>query len=129
MKGIVGLDHVQVAAPLGCEEAARQFYGVLLGLDELVKPPALAPRGGVWFRAGALELHVGVVADGFLPAVKAHPAFRVSSVAALEALVRRLEQDGVEVVHPDPGEIPGAKRVFVRDPWGNRLELVARAAP
>src|SRR3954453_3944182 len=74
---ITGLDHVQVAAPPGCEAEARGFYGALLGLSELDKPPALAGRGGAWFGCGAQQLHVGVAGD-FVPATKAHPALGVS---------------------------------------------------
>lgn len=121
---IVGLDHVQVAAPAGCETDARAFYGRLLGLEELEKPALLAPRGGVWFRAGAHELHVGV-ASPFVAAVKAHPAFRLSSVTELEALAARLEGHGVVVEWPDPGETPGLTRFHAGDPWGNRVEFVA----
>ena len=121
---IVGLDHVQVAAPLGCEDEARLFYGTLLGLEEIDKPPVLAARGGVWFRAGTHELHVGVT-DAFTPAPKAHPALRVASVAELKALADGLTVQGVEVTWADPAEIPGATRFYVHDPWGNRLELIA----
>jgi catechol 2,3-dioxygenase-like lactoylglutathione lyase family enzyme len=120
---IVALDHVQVAAPAGCEEAARSFYGALLGLEEIAKPPGLAVRGGVWFRVGAQELHVGV-AERFVAATKAHPALRVSTAAELERLADRLEAVGVAVRWADPAEIPGTMRFFVDDPWGNRLELV-----
>ncbi len=121
---VVGLDHVQVAAPAGCEEDARRFYGDLLGLEELEKPPPLSVRGGVWFRVGAHELHVGV-ADRFAPATKAHPALRVASHTELERLAARLEEHGVEVRWADPAEIPGVPRFFVDDPWGNRIELLA----
>jgi catechol 2,3-dioxygenase-like lactoylglutathione lyase family enzyme len=121
---IVGLDHVQVAAPVGCEEDARTFYGGILGLEEIGKPPGLAARGGVWFRVGSQELHVGAT-DAFVPAAKAHPALRVSSAAELERLAARLERQGVTVRRPDPGEIPGTTRLHVVDPWGNRLELLA----
>ena len=82
---IVGLDHVQVAAPAGCEEDAR-----------------------------------------FGPATKAHPAVRVSSAASLELLAARLEPHGHVVSRPSQEEIPGTSRFHVHDPWGNRLELVAR---
>jgi catechol 2,3-dioxygenase-like lactoylglutathione lyase family enzyme len=121
---IVGLDHVQVAAPADCEDEARAFYGGLLELEEIEKPPALAQRGGVWFRVGEHWLHVGV-AEEFAAATKAHPAFRVSSVDALDRLAERLGAAGVAVTRPDSGEIPGTTRIFVADPWGNRIELVS----
>jgi catechol 2,3-dioxygenase-like lactoylglutathione lyase family enzyme len=122
--GVVGLHHVQVAAPPGCEDAARSFYGGLLGLRELEKPPLLAIRGGCWFGAGAGELHVGVE-DPFRPASKAHPALLVGSTEALEGLAKSLAASGVEVRWADDAEIPGQRRFHVSDPWGNRLELVA----
>jgi catechol 2,3-dioxygenase-like lactoylglutathione lyase family enzyme len=121
---IIGLDHVQVAAPAGCEDEARRFYGGLLGLEEVPKPPLLATRGGVWFRTGEQELHVGV-AEEFVPSRKAHPALRVESWTELERLADRLAEHGVEVDWADPAEIPGLLRFFVVDPWGNRVELVA----
>ena len=114
---ILGIDHVQVAAPPGCEKAARAFYGGLLELDELPKPELLEARGGCWFRAGAQELHVGVE-DPFAPARKAHPSLLVSDLAALG---KRLRGAGFEVVPDD--EIPGVERAYIDDPFGNRLEL------
>lgn len=121
---IAALDHVQVAAPAGCEDDARRFYGSLLGLDEIAKPPLLAVRGGVWFRVGAQELHVGV-AEPFAPATRAHPALRVTSVGELERLAARLESNGTEISWPDAEELPGSLRCYVSDPWGNRIELLA----
>jgi catechol 2,3-dioxygenase-like lactoylglutathione lyase family enzyme len=115
---IRGLDHVQVAAPPGCEEAARAFYGGLLGLDELQKPEPLAACGGVWFACGAQQLHIGVE-EPFVPARKAHPALAVGSDAELDALAERLG----EVEWDD--SLPGVRRFYVPDPWGNRLELLA----
>jgi catechol 2,3-dioxygenase-like lactoylglutathione lyase family enzyme len=120
---ILGFDHVQIAAPAGSEEEARRFFGELLGLTELPKPEALAARGGVWFQIGAQELHVGVEA-GFQPARKAHPAFAADDV---DALAERLENAGVEVRWDD--ELPGVRRFYADDPWGNRLELLQRARP
>ncbi len=124
MTAIAGLHHVQVAAPAGCEDAARRFYGELLGLAEIEKPLILALRGGCWFRAGTGELHVGVE-ESFAPAAKAHPALSVDSVDALEGLATTLAAEGVEVRWADDAEIPTQRRFHVRDPWGNRLELVA----
>ena len=124
MTGVTALHHVQVAAPPGCEHAARAFYGELLQLRELEKPPLLAVRGGCWFSLGDGELHVGVE-DPFRPAVKAHPALRVGSVADLEELAAALALQGKAVTWADDAEIPGQRRFHVNDPWGNRLELVA----
>jgi catechol 2,3-dioxygenase-like lactoylglutathione lyase family enzyme len=122
VSGVVGIDHVQVAAPVGCEAEARAFYGVLLGLPELPKPAELAGRGGCWFACGAQQLHVGV-SDPFTPATKAHPALRLRDAMALSALLERLAAAG----HPARGDVdlPGIERAFVDDPFGNRLELVA----
>jgi len=115
---IVGIDHVQLAMPPGREEDARAFYGKLLGIAEKKKPEELAKRGGVWFENDAVKIHLGVEAD-FRPARKAHPALLVQG---LEALVLRLREAGTDVVHDV--SIPGTKRAYVSDPFGNRIELV-----
>lgn len=125
---ITGLDHVQVAAPPGCEEEARRFYGGVLGLEEIEKPEALRARGGVWFRLGPNELHVGV-ADPFAPARKAHPGIAVSDTAALVALAARLADAGADPEWADPDELPDRARLHVHDPFGNRLELLAPLLP
>ena len=113
-----GIDHVQLAAPAGCEDAARSFFGALLGLAEIEKPEPLRSRGGVWFRIGAQQLHVGVEPD-FVPASKAHPAF---SVAGYDELQNRLLAVHVQLTNDN--SIPGLRRCFIADPWGNRIELV-----
>ena len=120
----LSLDHVQVAAPPDCETQARAFYGELLGLPELPKPDALADRGGAWFAlAGGAALHVGVVASGFTPATKAHPALRVGDEAALRGLADRITRAGAVVDWSEP--LPGVTaRLFTTDPWGNRIELL-----
>lgn len=125
MSACIGLDHVQLAAPAGCEPEARRFFGELLGLVELPKPPALAARGGLWFALGPQQLHVGVERE-FRPARKAHPAIRVRDRAALEGLEARLAAAGV-VITRDDAEVAGVVRFFAPDPFGNRLEFVAGA--
>jgi catechol 2,3-dioxygenase-like lactoylglutathione lyase family enzyme len=124
--GIVAVDHVQVAAPAGCEDDARRFYGDLLGLEEIEKPAELAARGGCWFRVGAQALHVGV-ADRFVPATKAHPGLLVGSTEALHEIAARLEAAGVAVAWADDDEIPGLTRFHATDPWGNRIELLTES--
>jgi catechol 2,3-dioxygenase-like lactoylglutathione lyase family enzyme len=118
---LVGLDHVQVAAPAGSEASARRFYGELLGMSELPKPATLQVRGGVWFACGAQQLHVGI-AEPFAPAAKAHPALAVRA-GDLDRLAERLAEAGCAVQWDDA--IPGTRRFYTADPWGNRLELVA----
>jgi catechol 2,3-dioxygenase-like lactoylglutathione lyase family enzyme len=118
---VVGLDHVQLAAPPGCEAEARRFFGALLGLTEMEKPEPLRPRGGVWFELGAQQLHVGV-AEPFTPARKAHPALIVAS-GGIEVLADRLAAGGAVVLWDE--SLPGARRFFTEDPWGNRIELLA----
>lgn len=118
---IEAIDHVQLAMPPAAENQAREFYGGLLGLTEVPKPPALAARGGIWFESGPVKVHLGVE-DGFRPARKAHPALRVRG---LRELVGRLEAAGVAVVDDDL--LPGYDRVYVADPFGNRLELLEPA--
>ena len=115
---ITGLDHVQIAMPAGREDAARAFYGGLLGMTELRKPPVLAARGGCWFGSGSAVLHLGVEA-AFAPARKAHPALLVDD---LDALAAALTSAGCECVRAD-GEIPGVRRFHTSDPFGNRIEF------
>jgi catechol 2,3-dioxygenase-like lactoylglutathione lyase family enzyme len=112
------IDHVQLVMPPGGEEAARRFFGDLLGMTEIVKPPELARRGGCWFASGAVQIHLGVETD-FRPAKKAHPALRCRDYASKLAHLRR---NGVEVVHAEDN--PGVRRCHISDPFGNRIELI-----
>jgi catechol 2,3-dioxygenase-like lactoylglutathione lyase family enzyme len=115
---LLGVDHVQLAAPAGCEAEARRFFGEALGREEIEKPEPLRARGGVWFRCGAQQVHIGVEEE-FSPARKAHPAFQV---AEYDALRDRLRAAGIDAT-PDES-VPGLRRCFVSDPWGNRIELL-----
>jgi catechol 2,3-dioxygenase-like lactoylglutathione lyase family enzyme len=115
---IVAIDHIQLAMPAGREPEARDFYSKLLGLPEIPKPPALAKRGGAWFESDRVKIHLGVDSD-FRAAKKAHPGLLVE---ALPELVVRLRQSGHEVTEDEPLE--GYHRVYVNDPFGNRLELM-----
>ena len=113
------LHHVHIAIPPGSEDRARAFYGDILGCDEITKPDTLADRGGAWFRYGAVELHLGIEEE-HTPARKAHPGILVSDLDELEA---RLRAGGytVETDHL----LPGYRRFYVHDPFGNRLEFLA----
>jgi catechol 2,3-dioxygenase-like lactoylglutathione lyase family enzyme len=112
------LHHAQLAMPAGGEDDARGFYVDTLGMVEVDKPPQLATRAGAWFRAGGVELHLGVE-PGFQPARKAHPALLTDD---LDDVVRRLAAAG-QPTTPDES-LPGFRRVYAHDPFGNRLELL-----
>lgn len=115
---IAALDHVQLAAPEGSEDVLRTYYTDVLGMTEIPKPPVLAARGGCWFAAGPVQLHLGIEAD-FRPARKAHPGVRVTGI---EAYAARLTERGAEVVWDD--NLPGHLRFYSQDPVGNRLEFL-----
>lgn len=117
------LDHVQLAMPAGREADARAFYQGALGIAEVKKPANLAKRGGCWFERGALKIHLGVEAD-FRPARKAHPALIVEDLASLSAA---LAKAGYPVRSDEPLE--GYTRLYVDDPFGNRIELMEPDAP
>lgn len=112
------IDHVQLAMPGGREDDAVRFYEGVLGITQVPKPPHLAVRGGCWFERGDLKIHLGVD-SGFRPARKAHPALLVDDLASL---IADLAAAGVEVTDDQP--LDGYDRVYVDDPFGNRLELL-----
>jgi catechol 2,3-dioxygenase-like lactoylglutathione lyase family enzyme len=113
---IVAIDHVQLAMPPGQEALARKFYGTVLGLPEVPKPPDRARRGGAWFENEHVKIHLGVEAD-FRPARKAHPGLVVSDLAAV---LERVRGAGGSVEASDDGD----DHAYVSDPFGNRLELI-----
>lgn len=119
---VVAIHHVQLAMPAGGEERARAFYCDVLGLPERPKPTALAARGGCWFESAAVRIHLGVDAE-FRPATKAHPALVVD---ALEPILDACRRHGFVVQEDAP--LDGHARAYVRDPFGNRIELVATTA-
>jgi len=115
---LAAVDHVQLAAPAGSEDALRAYYVDTLGMVEIPKPVVLAARGGCWFGAGAVQLHLGVE-DDFRPAKKAHPGLRVTDIDAYAA---RLKSRGASVTWDE--DLPGHRRFYSEDPVGNRLEFL-----
>ena len=112
------IDHVQLAAPKGSESTARTFYGEILGFAEVEKPELLKKRGGVWFAFGSFQIHIGIE-EPFAPAKKAHPAFQIKN---LDALKTHLSNSDVSFVVDT--DLPGADRIYVHDPFGNRIEIL-----
>lgn len=118
---LAAIDHVQLGAPPGSEDAMRAYYAGALGMTEIPKPAPLAARGGCWFQDGGVQLHIGVE-PGHRPSAKAHPGLRVDDIDACAA---RLASHGAEVVW-DTG-LPGHRRFHSKDPAGNRLEFLQPA--
>ena len=116
---VLAIDHVQLAMPAGEEARARPFWVERLGFAEVEKPAALAGNGGCWFERGALQVHVGIDPD-FRPARKAHVAFVVRDLTAARAAL----EPGTTT---DGAPLPGFTRFFAEDPFGNRLEFLARS--
>lgn len=119
---LTALHHVQLAMPEGREAEARRFYTDLLGLAEIAKPPVLAKRGGAWFESGAVRLHLGVEGD-FRPARKAHPALVTTD---LDTLAQTLQAADAPVKWDN--DLPGFRRFYTADPFGNRIEILEPAA-
>jgi catechol 2,3-dioxygenase-like lactoylglutathione lyase family enzyme len=117
---IHAIDHVQIAIPVGGEERARPFYRDLLGLTEVPKPADMAGRGGAWFVAGSVNVHLGVEKE-FRANDKAHVAFLVADPIGLAETARKA---GFTV--KDDDTLPGCVRAFLYDPFGNRIEVLAK---
>ena len=119
---VVAIDHVQLAMPAGGEASAETFYAGLLGLRRVPKPVHLERRGGCWFENDRVKIHLGVDSE-FRPARKAHPALVVKG---LDELTERLGEAGA-TVRFEP--LDGYRRIYVDDPFGNRIELIEPLGP
>src|SRR5689334_15663718 len=111
------LSHVNISMPKGSEDIARSFYSGQLGLREIPKPEPLRVRGGVWFDAGGFDIHVSVEEKPLGPDVQRHFGLECPDVEALRA---KFKAAGVETENGRPAPW---KRFFVRDPFGNRIEI------
>ncbi len=122
---ITRIDHVQITVPREVEAEALRFYGEVLGLERIPKPPEAAKRGGGWFRRGGIQVHVSVEnVDGAQCESRRHVCYAVADLAEARAL---LEGAGVAILE-DPRPEPGLSRFYVFDPGGNRIEIAAFAA-
>ena len=114
------IHHVNVTVPKSLEDAARHFYGVVMGLEEVPKPESSRGRGGAWYQLGPIQLHLSIEEPLHQDSLsKRHVCYTVSNLAEAE---ERFRNAGVEIV-PDDLPTPGWSRFYVRDPGGNRLEI------
>lgn len=112
------IDHIQLAAPKDSEDEAKRFFKDILGFNEIEKPEELKKRGGVWFGFGSVQIHIGIE-EPFSPTKKAHPAFEVENI---EGLKRHLRVNEIQIT--EDRNLPGANRLYVDDPFGNRIEIL-----
>ncbi len=114
---VVPLDHVQLAMPAGREPEARAFYEEVLGIPEIPKPASLNERGGCWFVQG--DLKITWASTRFPPGAQGASGFdRRRSEPAQGRAPQRWSP-----VPPDD-ELAGYHRIYVDDPFGNRIELM-----
>jgi len=114
------LHHVNVTVPRPLEEAAKHFYAVVMGLEEVPKPESSRGRGGAWYQLGPVQLHLSIEAPpGENCISKRHVCYTVPDLAHAE---ERFRNAGVEIL-PDDVPVPGVSRFYVCDPGGNRLEI------
>jgi catechol 2,3-dioxygenase-like lactoylglutathione lyase family enzyme len=109
----ISLHHAQVFYPPGQESRARTFYGQALGLEEIERPSTLRDRAGIWYAAPPGHVHLSAEGDLALHP-RRHFALRVTELDALRASGARFE---------DADPIPGWRRIYVFDPFGNKIEL------
>ena len=106
-------------------DAARVFYGDVLALEELERPPEIAAKfRSAWYRLGGSELHVVENRDfePFDSQLGPHVAVMTDD---FEATVARIENSGTGFAF-GPGRGPdGVLRAVVRDPTGNVFEITS----
>ncbi|MFE3976325.1 MULTISPECIES: VOC family protein [unclassified Peribacillus] len=112
------IDHFQLASPKNTEDQSRKFFNEILMFQEVDKPASLKSNGGVWFESGSIKIHVGTE-DQFIPARKAHPALEVENL-------RDFKQHLItnRVSFTEDKRLPGANRIYISDPFGNRIEIL-----
>lgn len=117
------LHHVNVTVPRSLEDATKHFYGVVMGMTEVPKPKSSRGRGGAWYQLGAVQLHLSIEEGAGDNLSNRHVCYTVNNLSEAE---ERFRQAGVEIL-PDDRPIEGVQRFYVRDPGGNRLEIVQAA--
>lgn len=119
---VTALHHVNVTVPPELEQAAKDFYGAVLGLERIPKPLTSRPSGA-WYQIGPNQLHLSVDNEERGPLSSRHICFAVADLNAAET---RFRQAGVEII-PDPRPAENVSRFYVRDPGGNMLEIAKSA--
>ncbi len=118
--GLTQIHHIQIFVPSEVEQAAKHFYGELLGLEEIPKPAAWRKNGGAWYRHGPNQLHLSLLRQAEdNRGSQRHVCYMVADLARAEETLRAA---GVEIV-PDDRPFDQWTRFYARDPGGNYLEI------
>ncbi len=117
---ITGIQHHSVVvADLA---RAREFYGGVLGLEEVPSPPTF-DFPVAWYAVGDDQIHLLLADEGRAPS-RRHVALQADDLLAVR---QRLQGAGAPISETTP--IPGAERFFTEDPDGNRIEIIHWSTP
>ena len=117
---ILRVNHIQITIPVGMEDKAKYFYCNLLGLVEIEKPATLEINGGFWLQLGKIQIHIGVENSIDRDKTKAHIAYEVTDI---DIWRKKLETKNITIIENEL--IPGFERFEFRDPFGNKIEIMA----
>jgi glyoxylase I family protein len=117
---VTNIDHLSVL--ITDVQRSRHFYRDLLGLREIAKPRTF-DFVALWFDLGNQQLHLlqKPQADTLSPR---HFALRVKDVRAAR---EHFQAHGVPFDETTP--IPHCDRFFIKDPDGNRIEIIQWLLP
>ena len=123
---VLQVHHIQIFVPREVEQEAKDFYGKILGLEEIPKPEAWRKNGGAWYQHGPNQLHLSLLRHpednrGSLR----HVCYMVADLAQAEKTMR---EAGVEII-ADDRPFDAWTRFYVRDPGGNYIEIAQMNKP
>ena len=124
---VKSLDHVTIVVK--DLDRSRRFYVDGLGMRETQRPTFQFP--GLWFQAGATQIHLILEHVGTPPAGNPLPEhFRTSRshhfaflVDDAQATFLRAQELGMKIVSPPKPRPDGFVQVFLNDPDGHVVEL------
>ena len=118
---ITKLQHVNITVPASLEDAAKRFYGDLLGLEQIEKPDGPRKHIGAWYQLGESQLHLSIEHEPRNRESNRHVCYSVRDIASALSTFRSA---GIEIISEEQ-LANGGSRFFVRDPAGNMIEITS----